>query len=91
MVDALLRRLLTDEVLKRAQDAVSGAEQSDREIESKFVERVSKAARLCCHVSSKGELVNYYVQGLRPAIREILAQQVRWMPKGEISSFSAVR
>lgn len=57
----LLRRFLTDDVLRQAQDAVTRAEKSGHEDESKCAERMSKTARLCRNVFYIDQLVNYYI------------------------------
>lgn len=91
VVNALIRRFLTDDVLRSAYDAVARAEQMDEEDEAQFADRVSKASRLCRHVFGRHELVNYYVQGLNTAVREVVAQQVRQMGTEDQASLSAVR
>lgn len=79
VVHALLRRFPSDVVLRKAHDAVSRAGQRNGEDEAEFAERISKAARLCRHVFRKEELINYYVQGFRTAVREMVSQHVRQM------------
>lgn len=91
IVHALLRRYFTYDVLRQAQDSVTITEQSECEDKTKFPERVSKAARLCRHVFSKEGLVNHYVQGLRPDVHKLVAQQVRRMMLDESVSLSDVR
>lgn len=52
---------------------------------------MSKAAWLSSIAFSKDELVNYYVKGLRTAVHEIVAHEVRQLPQQKGSSLSAVR
>lgn len=76
-----MRTFRTEEVLREAHNKVARVEKSDREDEVIFAERISKAVRLCRHVFSKDGLINYYSQGFRRAVREIVSHQVRQMPQ----------
>lgn len=75
-MNALLTRFLANEVLLSSHYSVARSEQTGREYEDKFGERLSKAARLCHHVSTKDELVNCYVQGLGMSVREVVTYQL---------------
>lgn len=58
VIDALLRRFLTEEVLQNAYKYVTSAQQEEDEDEAKFSLRPSNACCLCLHVSRKADVVN---------------------------------
>lgn len=74
VVNALLRRFVTDEELRKAHDTIEREEQSDRQDEGKFAERISKTTWPCCHMLTRDELENFHVHGLKTAIREMVVQ-----------------
>ena len=70
VTNALIRRFLADDILQSAYDAVVRATQGASEDETNFVQRITDAARECCHVFQPMELVDSYVLELHEAIRE---------------------
>lgn len=91
VIQALLRSLPTDEVLRKVHGAVARAEHTDREDEEKFAERSSKAARIFRHVFKSDELVHLYVHGPKNAVHEMMAHLVRHFPHANQSNLSAYR
>lgn len=67
------------------------AVQKDEEDEEVFEECVRKAARLCRHVFKKIEVVNRYIQGIKPSVREYIGEYVRLMMEAEKRSLAVVR
>lgn len=91
VIHALLPRLLSDDVLREPPDAVSRSEQREEKDLGGFAEPISKAARQFRHIFSKDELVNFYLQGFRTSIREMVGHQVCDMTQEDRQSLSAVR
>lgn len=69
VVNGLIVRLLTNEVLREAHNKVVPVEQSDREDQDMFAERISKAARMCQHVLGNDDRNSFFTQGFRTAVR----------------------
>ena len=67
------------------------ATQEASEDEIKFAQRITDAARECCHVFQPMELVNSYVRGLHEATRERIQEQVRRLPLKERADLVTVR
>ena len=67
MTNALVRCFLPDDILQTANDAVVRATQGAMEDEIKYAQRITDAARECCHVFQPMKLVNSYVRGLHEA------------------------
>ena len=90
--NALIRRFLADDILQSAYDAVLRATQGASEDEIKFAQRITDAARECCHVLQSMELVNIYVRGLQQATLERIQEQVRRLPsRNVLTSWLSVR
>ena len=70
VTNAFIRRFLADDILQSAYDAVVRDTQGTSEDEIKFAQRITDAARKCCHVFQPIELVNSYVRGLHEATRK---------------------
>ena len=58
VINAMIRRFLTEEVLQEAFDEVDRAKQLDTEDEMQFAQRMLENSRKCCHVFTPSELVN---------------------------------
>ena len=67
VTNALTRWFLAEDILQSAYDAVVRATRGASEDEIKFAQRITNAARECCHVFQPMELVNIYVRGLHEA------------------------
>lgn len=91
IIDALLKRFLTDDVLQEAYNSVTRAGQREGEDEAKFAVRLSSSSRLCRHVFRKADVVNYYLCGLKPSVRELVAQHVRMMSPADRVNLAAVK
>ena len=91
VTNALIRRFLADDVLQSAYDAVVRATQGASEDEIKLAQRITDAARECCHVFQPMELVNRYVGGLHEATQERIPEQVRGLPLKERADLVTVR
>lgn len=74
--NALMWRLLSDEVLRKSYDSVTRAVKKEEEDEAPLDDRISRAARLCRHVFSKAEVVNNYIQMLKPSVRKAIEKSV---------------
>ena len=77
LIQELIKRCLTDDVLQSAYDRVPDARQKENEDENTFADRIAKAARDCCNVFQDGELVKYFIRGLLSARRDALNERVR--------------
>lgn len=75
----LIRRILTDDVLRETHGPVYRAEKRDGDDESGCSERISKVVRRFRHVLRKEELVNFYIHGLTTEVREMVAHKVGQM------------
>lgn len=91
VINALLRRFLSDDVLQEAYDGVSRAVQREKEDETAFATRVMDASRVCRHVFTPSELVNAYVRGLHEATRERIYEQVRHLPAKDRTNIVVIR
>ena len=91
VVDALLKRYLSDHVLHDAYQQVTSITQAENEDESAYAARLSEAAQNCNHVFNERTLVHHYITGLLPTTRDIVTERVRGLPIHEQSDLSAVR
>jgi len=91
MKSSLAQLFLTDDVLQEAYNSVTRGNQKDGEDEAAFATRLSKSSRLCRHVFRKADVVNYFVCGLKPSVREMVAQHVRMMPVADRTNLAAVK
>lgn len=73
-------------MLSKAHDSITRLEQTEREDEGQFSERISKAAWICRHVFTRDDLVNYHVHELKTAVHKMVAHKFRQclMPNREI-------
>lgn len=91
IIDALLKRFLTDDVLQGSYNAVTRAEQREGEDEERFEVRLSTSSRFYSHVFRKADVVNYYLCGLKPSVCELVAQHVRMMSPADRENLAAVK
>ncbi len=90
VINMLLERFLSDDVLEEAHDEVTRAVQRDREDEMDFAQRILDASRVCRHVFTPTQLVNNFVRGLKEATRERVKAHVARMSASDRSSLSIV-
>lgn len=91
MIDALLRRFLTDYVFQDTYSSVKRVQKEDEEDETKFALRLSKARRLFCHVFRDSDVVNYFLCELQPALGELVARNVIMMALAERNNLNVVK
>ena len=91
VVQTLIKRFLTDDVLHTAYDAVTTVTQKSNEDENQFADRISDLVRDCAGVFTDREVVQYYARGLSPLIRERVLYGLRNMVEAERSDLTAVR
>ena len=60
-------------------------------VAAELAQRITDAARKCCHVFQPMELVNIYVRGLHEATRERIQEQVRRLPLKKRADLATVR
>ena len=91
VVNALLERYLTDEILGDAYSKVTTATQEPNEGESRFLERIESYADECCGVFDDYLLVNYFLRGLHDTIRPIVSQRVSELPTERRTKLNTIR
>ena len=70
VVDMLMRKYVTDEVLQKAYDAVARGRQNDREDEEDFYQRLNTAWGNCRFAFEASEFANFFLRGCKEAVRE---------------------
>ena len=70
VVDMLVRKYVSDEVLQKAYDAVARGRQNDREDEEDFYQRLNAAWGKCRFAFETSEFANFFLRGCKEAVRE---------------------
>ena len=91
LVDAFLKRYLSDDVLQEAYSKVTTIAQKAAENESDYAQRLSAAAQECNHVFTEHTLVHHFVNGLRPTTRSIVTEKLRSLPLHEQTDLTVIR
>ena len=91
VVDAFLKRYLSDEVLHEAYQQVTTISQKSDENESDYATRLSTAAQRCNHVFDERTLIHHFVNGLLPTTRSIVTERLRVLPPHEQSDLTVIR
>ena len=91
LIDELIKRDLTDDVLQSAYEQVTDARQKANEDENEFADRIARGARECCNVFRDRELVNYFIRGLLPATRDAVTERVRHLTSNEQGDLTVAR
>ena len=91
IVNTLLERYLSDDILSDAFSNVTTATQAENEDESAFLSRVETYADECCGVFDEYLLVNYFLRGLHDSIRSIVSHRVHELPLNRRSNLNAIR
>ena len=91
VVNALLERYLTDDILGDALNRITSAMQKDEETETAFMRRIETYADECCGVFDEFLVVNYFLRGLRPVIRPTVTQKVHELPSTRRTNLNVVR
>ena len=91
VVNALLERYLTDDVIADAHNRVITAAQDTAETELEFADRLEQYADNCSGVYTDAGLTHQFLRGLLPTTRAIVAERVRQLPTAEQTNFSVVR
>lgn len=84
-------RFITEEVLKETHEKLNRAYQEEGEDEDAFGVRIMKTYHRCRHVFTSIELVNMYIRGLMPEIRDTVIQQLHLFPLEQMGNMSAAR
>lgn len=64
--------------------------QIEGEDDISFSVRLLKSSRLCGHIFRRADIVSYYVCGLKPSAREMVAKQVRILHVLDRTNLAAV-
>ena len=91
LVDAFLKRYLTDDVLTEAMEKVTRIAQKPGENESDYSNRLVNAAQECSNVFTERELVNHFISGLRPTTRSMISERLMTLPAQQRSDLTVVR
>lgn len=91
LVNALIRRYLTDDVLDAAYRDVHEIRQSPHETENVYADRLEQLAYSCTAVFTDAAMVNVFVRGLAPETRDVVAETVQRLPLHERAELSVVR
>ena len=91
LVDAFLKRYLTDDVLTDAMEKVTRIAQKPGENETDYSNRLSAAAQECSNVFTERELVNHFVSGLRPTTRAAISEKLMTLNHTQRSDLTVVR
>ena len=91
IVNTLLERYLSDDILSDAFSQVTTATQAENEDESAYLTRIETYADECCGVFDDYLLVNYFLRGLNDAIRSIVSHRVHELPLNRRSNLNAIR
>ena len=91
LVDAFLKRYLSDDALHESYAKVTHIAQKPGENEADFANRLSTAAQECNNVFTERALVHHYVNGLRPTTRSIVSEKLRSLPVQEQCDLTVVR
>ena len=76
VVDMLIRKYVSDEVLQKAYDAVARGRQNDREDEEDFYQRLNLAWGNCRFAFDAGEFANFFLRGCKESVREQVNVQI---------------
>lgn len=71
-MDEPLRRFLTDDVLQDVYNYFIGSQQEEGDDEAILSMRVLKVRGSCRHILRKVHVVNYFIFGLHPSIRDFM-------------------
>jgi len=70
VVDMLIRKYVSDEILQKAYDAVARGRQNDREDEEDFYQRLNTAWGNYRFAFEAGEFANFFLRGCKDSVRE---------------------
>lgn len=91
MINTLIKRYITDEVLGDALNAVTTISQLPHETENVYADRLETHAYLCTAVFTDQALVNYFIRGLSPTMRDAVAEAAQRLPYHQRTDFSVIR
>ena len=91
VVNALIRRFLTRDVLREAHDKVVTARQMEGEDELAFCNRVEKDSRVCRFVFDPADVSNAFVSGLNDAVRFRVQEAIKRWSEEDATNLAAVR
>ena len=80
VVDMLIKRYLTDDVLQDALDEVTRATQRPGEDVEAYAERIAKAVSTCSDVFTSADMTNHFIRGLKESIKTRVQATLRSMP-----------
>lgn len=90
IIDALLRRFLTDDILKESYDGVTLTKQLPDEDEAGFEISLSECSRGYRNVFRKENIVKFYVSRPKNSVRIFVVQNVQLMPIAYSTNLAAV-
>lgn len=76
-------------MLQEAYNYVTRVQLEEKDDGAKFSLRISKDIHLCRNVFRKADVVNYFLYGFKPAVRELLAQNLMTMAPSPCPSMDA--
>ena len=91
LVNLLIRRYLTDDVLNDAYEKVATIRQLPHENENVYAYRLEDLAYSCTAVFSDAALLNYFIRGLAVEKRDVVTETHYRLPFGERNDLAAVR
>ena len=90
LVNLVIHRYLTDDVLNDAYESVATIRQLPHENKNVYADRLEDLAYACTAVFSDAALVNYFIGGLAVETRDVVAETVYRLPFGEQNNLAAV-
>lgn len=91
VVNTMLERYISDDVIADAHGRVMNARQLPPESESDFAGRLEHYADECSGVFSDTALLHHFVRGLLPTTQSIVSERVRQLTASQTVSFNLVR
>lgn len=91
VMNVLLERYLTDDVIAEAHSRVANARQGSAETEMEFADRLEQLADRCAGVYIDTTITHQFLRGLLPTTQPIVAERVKQLPTAKQTNFSTVR
>ena len=91
IVNTLLERYITDDIISDANNRIVTAKQDLDETESDFATRLEGYADSCSGVYTDETLTHLFIRGLLPTTQPVVAERIRRLTLTEQKNFSIVR
>ena len=91
VVNMLIKRYLTDDVLQDALEEVTRASQRPGEDVEVYAERLARSASACNDVFSPADMTNHFVRGLNESIKTRVQATLKSMPLEQRTDYQNVR